>query len=125
MLENTMSPFQNKLKKLMHEYVMYAYKIVNKFPKEEIYSSRSQLTRASLSIILNYIEGYSRRREKVQLNFYEIGYGSLSESRYIYYLALCNNWIIKNEYDRALLLADEIGKMLWSEIVSTEKTINN
>lgn len=109
----------------MHEYVMYTYEIVNKFPKEETYSSRSQLTRATLSVILNYIEGYSRRRKKVQLNFYETSYGSLGESRYVYYLALCKEWITKEEYEHGNLLADEIGKMLWSEITSTEKTINN
>lgn len=124
MLEKTMSEFQNKLKKLMHSYVMNTYEIVNNFPKEEMYSSRSQLTRASLSVILNYIEGYSRRRKKVQLNFYEISYGSLNESRYIYYLALCKKWITRKEYDKNNLLADEIGKMLWSEIISTEKNIN-
>jgi len=109
----------------MHEYTMNTYEVVNKFPKEEIYSSRSQLTRATLSIILNYIEGYSRRRKKVQLNFYEISYGSLNESRYIYYLALCKKWITKKDYDQGNLLADEIGKMLWSEIISTEKNIDN
>lgn len=123
MLENTMSPFQNKLKKLMHEYVIYTYEIANKFPKEETYSSRSQLTRAALSVILNYIEGYSRRRQKVQLNFYETSYGSLNESRYIYYLALDKKWITKEKYDKGNKLADEIGKMLWSEIITTEKNI--
>lgn len=104
----------------MHEYVMYTYDVVQKFPKEEMYSSRSQLTRSALSIILNYIEGYSRRREKVQLNFYETAYGSLAESRYLYYFTLQRQWITKEEYDRAIILGEEIGKMLWSEIMVTE-----
>ena len=117
-----MSPFQNRLKKLMHEYAMYTYGIVLKFPKEEMYSSRSQLTRAVLSVILNYMEGYERRRKRVQLNFYETAYGSLGESRYLYYyFALCRQWINKDEYDKAVQLADEVGRMLWSEITSTEK----
>lgn len=120
-LENTMSPFQNRLKKLMHEFVHYTYRITKKFPREELYSSISQLRRAALSIILNYVEGYSRRRKKVQLNFYEISYGSLGESRYLCYFALSEKWITNSEYKKAIEMADEIGKMLWSEILSAEK----
>lgn len=120
-----MTPFQNRLKKLMHEYVKYTYEIVKNFPKDELYSSVSQLKRATLSIILNYVEGYSRRRPKVKLNFYEISYGSLGESRYLYYFALDMKWIKKEEYDHAIKLADEIGAMLWSEIESSEESIKN
>lgn len=82
-LEKTMSSFQNKLKRLMDDYVHQTYKIVKIFLKEEIYILISQLKRVALSVVLNYIEGYCRRRPKVQLNFYEISYGSLGESRYI------------------------------------------
>ena len=118
-----MSPFQNKLKRLMDEYVHYTYKIVKNFPKDELFSSTSQLKRAALSVILNFIEGYSRRRPKVQLNFYETSYGSLGESRYLYHFALVENWIRKEQYDYSINIADEIGKMLWSEIKSTEEKI--
>ncbi|MBT4121028.1 MAG: four helix bundle protein [Candidatus Magasanikbacteria bacterium] len=124
MLEKTMTPFQNKLKKLTHEYVKYTYNIVKKFPKDETYSSVSQLKRATLSIVLNYVEGYCRRRPKVRLNFYEISYGSLGESRYLYYFALDMDWIQKEEYSQAMVLAEEIGAMLWSEIEATEKFIS-
>ncbi|MBI4993177.1 MAG: four helix bundle protein [Candidatus Magasanikbacteria bacterium] len=116
MLEKTMTPFQNKLKKLMHQFVKYTYKVSKQFPKEELYSSVSQARRAALSVVLNYVEGYSRRRFKVKLNFYEIAYGSLGETRYLYYFALDEGWITKNEYNEAIKLADEIGAMLWSEI---------
>lgn len=122
-LDNTMSPFQNKLKRLMDEYAHFTYKITKKFPKEEIYSSVSQIRRATLSVILNYVEGYGRRRPKVQLNFYEISYGSLNESRYLYYFALVEGWLDKKDYDYAIKTADEIGKMLWSEITSTENKL--
>src|SRR3989338_9908192 len=121
MLEKTMSSFQNKLKKLMHQYVRYTYHISKKFPKEELYSSVSQLLRAVLSIVLTYVEGYCRRRPKVKLNFYETSYGSLGESRYLYYFALDEGWITKDEYNEAMKMAEEIGAMLWSEIMSAEK----
>ncbi|MBI4653213.1 four helix bundle protein [Candidatus Kuenenbacteria bacterium] len=38
------------------------YKITKKFPKDELYGVTSQIRRSSLSIILNYIEGYARRK---------------------------------------------------------------
>ena len=71
--------FQNKLKTLMDTYVQFVYIVTKKFPKEEIYSSVSQWRRATLSIILNYFEGYARQKSLVQLNFYEISHGSLRE----------------------------------------------
>lgn len=125
MLEKTMSPFQNKLKKLMHEFVKFSYRITEDFPKQEVYSSVSQLRRASLSVVLNYVEGYSRKRPKVKLNFYEMSYGSLGESRYLYYFALDTKWIKIDEYNNAMKVADEIGAMLWSEMSSLEKIIGD
>jgi len=120
-----MSPFQNKLKFLMDDYVHFIYKLAKEFPKEELYSTTSQLKRATLSVILNYIEGYSRKRKKVQLNFYEISYGSLAESRYLCNFAIKEGWLEREKYDRIIEIADEIGKMLWSEIKSTEQSIGN
>lgn len=118
-----MSPFQNKLKRLMHEYVKLIYTLTKKFPKDEIYGSISQVRRAALSISLNYIEGYCRRRNAVKLNMYEISYGSLGESRYICYLALDLQWITKDDYAVVEHLSEEIGAMLWSEIESAEENI--
>ncbi len=102
----------------------YTYSITKKYPKDELYGAVSQHRRSALSIILNYIEGYSRKRKKVQLTFYEISYGSLGESRYLYDFALREKWIVETESALALKMADEIGAMLWSEIRSVEQDIS-
>lgn len=107
----------------MHEYVMYTYELVEQFPKEEVYGSRSQLTRAALSVMLNYLEGYARRRYKVRLNQYETAYGSLVESRYIHYFAHQKGWINKDQFDRVYSMVEEMAAMLWSELDSTEDSI--
>lgn len=120
-----MSPFQRKLKSLMNEYVHFIYKITKNFPREELYSSLQQVRRAALSVILNYIEGFARKRKKVQLNFFETSYGSLQESMYLLEFALEENWTNQEQYNMGFKLGDEIGAMLWSEIESTEKSINN
>ncbi len=117
--------FQNKLKTLMDTYVQFVYIVTKKFPKEEIYSSVSQWRRATLSIILNYLEGYARQKSLVQLNFYEISHGSLRESKYLLYFSHKIEFITDEEYQRGLALSEEIGKMLWSEITKLQSGINS
>jgi len=65
-----MTEFQDKLRKLMDEYVNFVYRETRNFPKEETYSSKSQWRRATLSIILNYIAGYVRKKPATLLYFY-------------------------------------------------------
>jgi len=54
--------FKENLKKKMNEYVHFVYKITRSFPKEELYGTTSQLRRSALSVVLNYIEGFARRK---------------------------------------------------------------
>ncbi|HRY62998.1 MAG TPA: four helix bundle protein [Patescibacteria group bacterium] len=116
--------FQNRLKTLMDEYIYFVYCVTQKFPKEELYSSVSQWRRSTLSIILNYIEGYARKKSLVQLNFYEISYGSLRESKYLLYFSHKINFITNEEYRKGFELSEEIGKMLWSEITKLQNSID-
>ena len=115
--------FKDKLKIKMDNYVHFVYKITKKFPKDELYGTTSQFKRASLSIILNYIEGYARRRPLVQFNFLEMSYGSLKESKYLLFFVLKENYINKEEYNNGLKQIDEIGAMLWTEMSSLEKKL--
>jgi len=78
-----MNDYQRKLKAKMDEYAHFIYRATKDFPRDEIYGVVSQIRRASLSVILNYIEGYARRRPLVRLNFLETSYGSLKESKYL------------------------------------------
>lgn len=120
-----MSDFKNHLKIKMDEYVHLVYLITKNFPKDELYGSTSQFRRATLSIILNYVEGYARKKPLVQLNFLEISYGSLKESKYLLYFALKEEYININDYSDGMKLADEIGAMLWTEISALDKSVNN
>lgn len=113
--------FKNQLKIKMDKYVHFVYKITREFPKEELYGTTSQFRRATLSIILNYIEGYARKKPAVQLNFFEISYGSLKESKYLLYFSLEENFIDKIQYTTGIKMSDEIGAMLWTEITNLEK----
>jgi len=100
----------------MHKYVRFIYKITKKFPKDELYGVTSQMRRATVSVILNYVEGYARNKgydSKVYINFLEISYGSLKESKYLLYLSSEENYITQEEYNEGFIMADKIGKMLW------------
>ena len=109
--------FHDELKLNMHKYVKFIYRITKKFPKDELYGIVSQIRRATMSIILNYIEGYARRKRencKVYNNFLEISYGSLKESKYLLFFSCEEKYITQEEYKYGLVMADKIGKMLWS-----------
>lgn len=104
----------------MNEYVHLIYKLTKNFPKEEIYGTTSQSRRAALSVILNYIEGYARGKNKVHKNFLEISYGSLQESKYLVDFSFEEGYLSKQDYEIAKKLADDIGAMLWGTISKLE-----
>ena len=108
--------FHDELKLSIHHYVKLIYSLTRKYPKEELYGITSQIRRATLSIILNYIEGYARRKGencKVYQNFLSISYGSLKESKYLLFFSKDENYITEYEYTKGLDLNDKIGRMLW------------
>jgi len=100
----------------MDNYVHLIYKTSKNFPREEIYGITSQLRRAGLSVILNYIEGYARQKDKVYKNFLEISYGSLKETKYLLHFCLIEKYLLKENYQKLIKLSDEIGAMLWKTI---------
>src|SRR3989338_10609291 len=108
-----MKTFHERLYAILDDYAHDVYRVTKTFPKEELYGVTSQLRRASLSIILNYIEGYARARNKVYKNFIEISYGYLKESKYLLHFSFVEEYVSKTDYGKALKLAEDIGAMLW------------
>lgn len=106
----------------MDEYVHGVYKVSKKFPKDELFGVTSQLRRAALSVILNYIEGFARRKNKVNINFLEISYGSLQESKYLIKFSFVEGYLNKTEHDDLIKIAEEIGAMLWTTLNSKESS---
>lgn len=108
-----MANFHEDLKSKMDEFAHLVYGLTRKFPKEEIYGATSQLRRAALSVVLNYIEGYARCKDKVHRNFLEISYGSLKETKYLLHFSLVEKYISEEDYQKTIVLAEDIGAMLW------------
>ncbi len=104
----------------MDNFAHFAYSTTKKFPREELYGLTSQLRRSALSVVLNYVEGYARKRDKVHKNFLEISYGSLKEAEYLLHFAFKEDYVSENDYKKALSLSDNIGAMLWGIIRKLE-----
>ncbi len=110
---NSQNNYFDQLKNKMDSYAHFVYKITRDFPKEELYGCTSQFRRATLSVVLNFIEGYARRKVAVKRNFWEISYGSLQESKYLVGFTFAENYMTKDNYEKAQQMAEEIGAMLW------------
>ena len=62
-----------------HRLVLSVYRMVEIFPKKELYGLNSQISRASVSVTSNIAEGFARRTYKDKLRFYYMALGSLVE----------------------------------------------
>ena len=111
--DNNQTDFHKDLRKYMDDLVNLVYDATLKYPKDEMYGVTSQLRRATLSIVLNYIEGYARLRKLVLKNFLEISYGSLKETKYLLEFSLKRKYLSEEDFKKANNLVDIIGIMIW------------
>ncbi len=112
-MEHKTESFHHKLKLKIDDYIHLVYEATRNFPKEELYGVTSQLRRAVISIMLNYVEGYARNRNKVHKNFLEISYGSLKESMYLLEFCLKESYLKQQDYNKISVIGNEIGAMIW------------
>jgi len=111
-----MNDYQEKLKAFMDRYAHLVYKLTLKIPMEERFGLVSQMRRAALSIILNYIEGFARGKRLVKSNFWEISYGSYQESKYLVQFCLEEEYISVEDEVEASRMLNQIGAMLWTDL---------
>jgi four helix bundle protein len=107
------------------ELAKLVYELSRNFPKDEIFGLTNQLRRAVLSVPLNIIEGYARSSSKSYRQFLDIAYGSLKETKYLLYFACNERYLSKSDYERAIQLADEVGKIIWAVRKSIVQKTNN
>ena len=93
-------------------FVVYVYKLLSQFPKEENYVLCDQLRRAVISIPSNIAEGMGRYSQKEQVHFIEISYGSLNEVMCQLELSHELHYITEAQIKEAENYYKEIVKML-------------
>lgn len=86
--------------------------IYNDFKDVRDYDFKSQIQRASVSVMNNIAEGFERQTNKEFKNFLYISKGSCGEVRSMLSLANDLNYINKNEFDRLYEFSMEISRIL-------------
>lgn len=100
----------------MDDFVHNVYDCSRTFPRDETYGVTSQLRRAALSVVLNYIEGFARQRTNVLRHFLEMSYGSLKEADWLIDFSLRRRYLKSAQHEELKRKADRIGRMLWGTI---------
>jgi len=95
-----------------HQLTLDVYKIVNDFPKEELFGLVSQMKRSSSSIPTNIAEGCGRNSDKDFARFLIIAFGSANELEYQFILSRDLNFIDAEMSENLMLQIEEIKKML-------------
>lgn len=93
------------------ELAQEIYLLTDKFPQKEQFALCDQMKRAAISIPSNIAEGSRRGSNKDYAHFVSIAHGSLSELET--QLLLAQSVYPRFSYDKALELAEEIGRMLF------------
>jgi len=106
-----------------HGLTVEIYKISRSFPKEELYGLTSQIRRASSSVPMNLAEGCGRSSKADKVRFFDIAYGSASETEYQLLLARDLEYLPVEIHQKLSENAAEIKKML-SSLISKLRTEN-
>ncbi|MEK7582563.1 MAG: four helix bundle protein [Patescibacteria group bacterium] len=88
------------------------YQLTEQFPKSEIYGLTSQLRRASVSVVSNLAEGFSRKSPREHHQFVSIAFGSTSEIETQLLLAKDLEFGRLEEFEKTELLLEEVRKIL-------------
>ena len=86
--------------------------VYKQFKNCKDFSFKSQIERASVSIMNNTAEGFERYTNKEFRNFLFIAKGSCGEVRSMLYLALELGYVSKDEFEKLYNLSIEISKLL-------------
>lgn len=93
------------------------YSLTKRFPSEEKFCLVPQLRRAIISVPLNIAEGSIKRTKKDFASFVRIALGSLMETITCLEIAMDQNYIRKEEYEKIQKLIQE----LFFKLISLDK----
>jgi four helix bundle protein len=115
-----------KVYKLSYELVVKIFKVIKKFPKEEIYSLVDQIRRSSRSVSANIREGFAKKKYRsVFIRHLNDTLGSSEETRTWLDFARDCGYISREEHDGLECQYDEVSRMLhllinrWQQALSS------
>jgi four helix bundle protein len=99
------------------------YKLTNTMSKRD-YGFCDQIRRAAVSVMNNISEGYERGSNKDFVKFLFIARGSCGEVRSMLYVALDQQYIGEEEFDKLTGQCRQCSAAIWGLIRSLSKTSN-
>jgi len=105
--------YKNLLFEKADPLVRRIYKLTLDFPQRYQFSVGDQLRRASLSIVLNIVEGGARKSPKEKKQFLNIAFGSLKETKYLVYF--CNELKLIDDkvFEDVMFKINELAKIIY------------
>ena len=110
---------------LSKQYVMQVYQLLRGYPEYERYALCDQLRRAVISIPSNIAEGAGRMALKERIHFYDIAYGSLTESMCQLEISKDLNYIDDEQFSLLEQTATRISMTLLALKKSIQDKIKN
>jgi four helix bundle protein len=93
------------------ELAVVVYEITKRFPSVEKFALSDQVQRSAVSVSANIAEGFGRMGKAEKLNFYNIAYGSLLETKSHLLIAQKLGYI-NGDIDETIILITDIQKLI-------------
>lgn len=104
---------KNLLFDLSDLLVKKIYRFTLDFPYKFQSSLGDQLRRASLSVVLNIVEGGARKSAKERRQFLNIALSSLKESKYLLNFAQEFTLLKEKDYEEMMTLTNRLARILY------------
>ena len=88
------------------------YRLVKALPREELFALSNQLRRSAVSVPSNIAEGHGRHTKREFAQFLSIARGSVFEVETQLYIGIRQKYFTEDQAERALVLCEEIGRIL-------------
>ena len=104
---------ENLLFNLSDSLVEKIYKVTLTYHYTHQSSIGDQLRRASLSVVLNIVEGGAKLTLKERRQYLRTAYSSLKESKYLLYFSNKMNLIPKEKYEEIMKEVNRLASLLY------------
>ncbi|MBI5805485.1 four helix bundle protein [candidate division TA06 bacterium] len=98
------------------ELTKLVYEITKDGSFSKDFGLRDQIRRAAISMMSNIAEGFDRGGRKEFIQFLSIAKGSTGEVKSQLYIAVDQNYITKDLFDKTFSLAEEVNRLIFSLI---------
>lgn len=100
------------------------YQVTDKSEFSNDFTLRNQIKKASTSIMLNIAEGFARKTDKEFNQFLAYAHGSCAEVQSALYVALDQNYISQETFDKLYTKTEEVSKMIMNFSNYLSKNLN-